>query len=272
MERVMKLTTGSRKCTPWWIPVLLVFGALALMPNSEASHGQESIRGDKNTNASVANGGEQANEKVTSGGKSQWRNIDIRQLAVDPLPAYRVHAGDVLGITAKDIFGDQTHLPISVLNDGTISLPLLKPISVQGLTVAETRERVQQRYFESKIVAPPCPVLITMIEIHRINVLVWRVDDEKPIQPQRVKLRGNDSDVLHAFSLSGGFPKGPVESISIIRAKNLLDCDLDELPARIRKGDVESELLVYRNEGHLQLDESVSVSLKEGDLLFVLPK
>ena len=44
-----------------------------------------------------------------------------------------------------------TGFPLTVLDDGTISLPLLKPIVVEGLTLDQARDKIRETYVDAEI-------------------------------------------------------------------------------------------------------------------------
>jgi protein involved in polysaccharide export with SLBB domain len=79
---------------------------------------------------------------------SPVRYSDVRpEDLIPPAPGdYRVQPGDVLEVTIGDLIapGVETTKRCRVSGSGTISLPLVPPIPVAGLTEAQINERVNR--------------------------------------------------------------------------------------------------------------------------------
>lgn len=279
MERIMKLGTGSHKRAPWWVPVIVVVGTMVVLPRGDYAKGQEPQKQldarDDTTTGREPSRNRTAENGVEPSSTAQWKGFDISRLAAEPPTVYLLDGGDVLGVNVPEIFPQPGWLgsfPITVLNDGTISLPLLKPISVAGLSTAEVRARIEDGYEKSNVLTSRTHALVTLIKKRRHNVLVWRLDVEQGSSPRTLSLKGFENDVLHALSKSGGMPDKLLKSARIVRAKNLKGTDLSRLAERIKRDEVKTELLIYKQDGRLQLDESVGISLDEGDLLVIDPE
>ena len=80
----------------------------------------------------------------------------------------------------KSTLPPSTGFPITVLEDGTISLPLLEPLVVEGLSVDQTRDLIRKSYIESQILTEnqqrKVSPVVTMIKKRQINVVVIRQD------------------------------------------------------------------------------------------------
>src|SRR4051812_15037942 len=93
--------------------------------------------------------------------RSELQPLPLNLLRRSEPPEYKLDKGDVLGIVAEELLtkGNQPipvqfnpnpnasrpayqGYPVTVGEDGTIVLPLLPPISVRGLTLAQTRELI----------------------------------------------------------------------------------------------------------------------------------
>ncbi len=182
--------------------------------------------------------------------------IDISLLAQEEPRRYILGPGDVLGITVDRIlpyaepgtvpdvppvhFPDadstlppSTGFPITVLEDGTISLPLVKPIPVEGMTTDQARDVIRRAYIDSKILIEDegrkvSPV-VTVIKKRQINVVVIRQDQalaaNASVQARQVgttgrgvvgtdysatgniiKLDAYKNDILNAMMVTGGLP------------------------------------------------------------------
>ncbi len=179
--------------------------------------------------------------------------IDISLLSKTEERDYTLGPGDILGIAVDRIlpfvepdqvpqlppvnFPEQgstlppsTGFPITVLEDGTISLPLLKPIEVEGLTTDQTRDKIRQEYLDSRILKEDeqqkvSPV-VTIIRKRQINIVVIRQDGQAgPVNQigvragstgrlgvdysatgQTLKLDADRNDILNALMETGGLP------------------------------------------------------------------
>ncbi len=202
------------------------------------------------------------------GEKNELVPIDISLLAQEKPRQYTLGPGDVLGITIDGILPynepDQvpepppvhfpekdstlppsTGFPITVVEDGTISLPLLEPVKVEGLTEDQTRDKIRKAYIDTKILKEDeqrkvSPV-VTIIKKRRINVVVIRQDKtgagsyylqqinrsgrgvvgaDESGEGTVVKLDAFENDILHALTETGGMPgTGAKNEIKVLRAK-----------------------------------------------------
>jgi protein involved in polysaccharide export with SLBB domain len=182
------------------------------------------------------------------GGKAP---IDFGLLAQDPPSVYLIGPRDVLGIYIEGILGGRgesppVHFtqpgeenlppsigyPIPVREDGTISLPLVPPIRVAGLTMAQVEEEIRVAYMVQREILQPGTqrILVTLMKPRTYSVLVIREDTSMigglPSQSEAtqgllgaatlgttkfgathlVELPAYQNDVLHALSKGGGLP------------------------------------------------------------------
>jgi len=200
------------------------------------------------------------------GEKNNLVPIDISLLAQEPPRQYTLGAGDVLGVTVDSIlpstlpdqvpepppvhFPEQedtlppsTGFPITVIDDGTISLPLLDPIKVEGLTTDQARDLIRRKYVEANILPEDRKIspLVTVIKKRQINVIVVRQDQQvsnvileqvnrsgrgvtaadQSGESTVVKLDAFENDILHALSETGGMPGTSAKNqIKILRSEN----------------------------------------------------
>ena len=192
--------------------------------------------------------------------------IDFSLLSQEPPRQYVLDKGDVLGIyvdrvlpftepdavpemppvnfpTEKSTLPPSTGFPFTVLEDGTISLPLLRPLRVKGLTLDQTRDLIRRAYVEARILKEDnnqfvSPV-VTMIRERVYNVVVIRQDTQNNMYQQQqlqtmgrgvfgadesakgnvVKLPAYQNDVLHALMETGGLPGlNAKNEVKILRA------------------------------------------------------
>ena len=176
--------------------------------------------------------------------------IDFSLLGQEQPRQYLLDKGDVLGIyidrvlpftepdsvpvmppvnfpSEKSTLPPSTGFPFTVLEDGTISLPLLRPLKVKGLTLDQTRDLIRKSYVEAKILMEDgnqfvSPV-VTLIREREFKIVVIRQDvggiggasqsgragvqgADQSARGNVVKLPAYQNDVLHALMETGGLP------------------------------------------------------------------
>ncbi len=169
--------------------------------------------------------------------------IPLNWLGQKPPEVYRIGKGDVLGVWVAGVLGLETQnppvyfpsqvnfvarrlppavgFPVPVRQDGTIVLPMLDPLSVQGMTVAEAQEAVRQAYLRKSIIRPDRAVTVTIMEQRPQRVLVIRQEaggftsggvggiiasSTKRGTGHVLDLAPNENDVLTALAQTGGLP------------------------------------------------------------------
>lgn len=166
--------------------------------------------------------------------KDDFIDINMLRLRQDPPEFYALGPGDVLGLHIPDIFSlgenesvlppvhfpEDANLPpavgspVVIREDGTVSLPYIDPVNVQGMSLVEATEAVQRAYTESdnQIARSDSRVNLTMIRRRTVRVLVIREESggldgvSKRGTGHIVDLPAYENDVLHALSETGGMP------------------------------------------------------------------
>jgi protein involved in polysaccharide export with SLBB domain len=172
------------------------------------------------------------------------RPIDVSLLRNLAPPSYILDKEDILGVFIEGILGKQdeappVHIPepnsdlspgigfpIPVRDDGSISLPLIDPIPVRGLTVAQVEELVKRRYEDEDLLVRP-RVIVTLLRKRTYRVFVVRQDNAQGNNQQLglaqrtrgvfdrsdlssrgyvLQLQAYENDVLNALSQTGGLP------------------------------------------------------------------
>jgi len=185
--------------------------------------------------------------------KADLETIPLSLLRQQPPKAPKIGAGDVLGIWIEGILGDRGQappvrvsevgnqppllgFPIPVRADGTISLPLVAPIKVAGLTLEQAEEEIRKTYTVKKPILKPGreSVIVTLQRPRQYHILVIRQDSAASAEGGassgfgrttgfllnfgggiRGARRGTgfaidlpvyENDVLNALARTGGFP------------------------------------------------------------------
>ena len=113
--------------------------------------------------------------------------VDVSILSVEPPRDYQLSGGDILGVYVEGVLpfvppdqppgpppvnfpdADSTlppsiGFPIPVQDDGTLSLPLLEPLDVEGLTLDQVRDAIRDAYIDEGIlVSEKARPIVTII-------------------------------------------------------------------------------------------------------------
>jgi len=173
--------------------------------------------------------------------------INFTRLRQDPPAVYLLGPRDILGVFIEGVLGKADEVPpvhfpdlpdvppsigfhMPVREDGTLSLPLVPPINVTGLTIAQAEHEIRVAYTVTNKILPPerARIILTLMKPRTYNILVVREDTQfigngiitatstsrtgAGFEPERhgltraVQLRAYENDVLHALAESGGLP------------------------------------------------------------------
>ena len=173
--------------------------------------------------------------------RDDTETIPLTLLGQKPPAIYRLGPGDTLGVWAESVLGDRTQqlpvttsdlpqfppvigFPVPVREDGTISLPLVDPIRVDGMSIIEAENAVRRAYIDKKILKQGNErVIVTLMRRRTYHVLVLRQETgnfasgpeartivSAPLNKfgaaQVLELPAFENDVLNALSRSGGLP------------------------------------------------------------------
>lgn len=176
------------------------------------------------------------------GNKHPINYIKLRQ---DPPAVYMLGPRDILGVFIEGVLGrpddsppvhfpeQQSSLPPSigypmpVREDGTLSLPLIPPINVSGLSLAQVEHEIRKAYTVDRQILQPdrARIIVTLMKPRSYAILVVREDSStlgsgnnaiagvmgyaepgRRGQAREVNLKAYENDVLHALVETGGMP------------------------------------------------------------------
>jgi protein involved in polysaccharide export with SLBB domain len=165
--------------------------------------------------------------------------VDVARLRQDAPREYLVDAEDILGIYIEGVLGSgdeppPVHMPdrfsdlppsigfpIPVREDGTLALPLVDPIPVRGLSLAQVENAIRRAYtIDNRILQPGKDrIIVTLMQQRTYRVVVMRQDGvgQQQIGSQvagsgqttrgiSIDLPAYKNDVLHALAETGGLP------------------------------------------------------------------
>ena len=125
------------------------------------------------------------------------RPIDVARLRQPKVKDYLLDADDVLAVFIEDVLGNSEEpppvqlpqegsdlppamgFPVPVREDGTISLPLVDPIPVRGLTVAQAEQLIKRTYTEgeSPILQSDVRFITSLLRKRTYRIFVVRQDN-----------------------------------------------------------------------------------------------
>ncbi|MFK7769673.1 MAG: polysaccharide biosynthesis/export family protein [Mariniblastus sp.] len=172
---------------------------------------------------------------------------DITYLKHPGTPAYFLDSGDLLGIFIEGVLGKldsnpPIHLPepgsdlppsmgfpIVVQQNGTITLPIVKPLSVRGMTLEQTEQTIIRAYRGTnskgeKILRDSSRIIVTLQRERTVRVTVIRQDEPASFNNRNfnrttvnqrsdrsgrgtvLQMPAYKNDLLHAMIQTGGIP------------------------------------------------------------------
>lgn len=177
--------------------------------------------------------------------------IDLSCLRREAPAEYLVDAGDVLAVYIESVLGQREQPPINqpldtsrpptlgypltVRDDGTLSLPLIQPIDVRGKTVPQIERDIRYAYTTQRRLLLPGHdrILVTLHRPRQHRILVIRQESQSDVLTgisvsggslgtakkgtgHVVSLSAYQNDVLNALVASGGLPGLDAENVVYI--------------------------------------------------------
>ena len=245
--------------------------------------------------------------------------INFLRLRQDPPAAYQLGPRDVLGIYIEGVLGNREEpppvhfpedgnlppaigYPVPIREDGTISLPLIPPIPLGGLTLAQAEQRIRQEYtLPRRDILKPSQdrTIVTLMRPRTYHVLVVREDTSSPTgqnthrleqalafglarrgMTHAVELRAYENDVLHALSETGGLPGFDAKNeVTILRGAFSNPQEQQHYMEMLQNPAMHGELLAHPNVIRIPLRlgpldpplelKPEDVILSTGDIIFV---
>ena len=258
----MRLGQGCHKRTPRWCWAIMLLLAIVVMP------GAAFITADADDDAEPSSAPAERFEahflpkdesqpaflpvdKAGGQSKNDLIDIDISRLRQQPPREYLVDESDVLGIYIEGVLGTSEQpppvnipnegsdlppsigFPIPVRNDGTLSLPLIPPLKVKGLTVAQIEALIRRAYtIDNKMLKRGKDrIIVTIMKKRTYGVVVMR--QELVTRGVTLDLPAYKNDVMHALAQTGGLPaQHEKNEIQILRSSHV---DADKRNTLIRK-------------------------------------
>ncbi|MCA9247238.1 MAG: polysaccharide biosynthesis/export family protein [Planctomycetales bacterium] len=263
-------------------------------------------------------------EELQGPTKDGMETLPLGLLRQQPPTDYRLAPGDVLGVHIDGVLGEKgslppvnypdaansspaVGLPIPIRANGTIPLPLVSPVRVEGMTIEEAEKAIVKAYTVTKRLLQPAQarILVTLSRPRQTRVLVIRQDSpDRGVQVQSsvrgfgqttgvvggakqgtgttVELPAYENDVLHALAKTGGLPgSDAANEIIIYRGGHCLvgvdaptSPEVGSLHRKVLSGELVDGETTIRIPLRLCPGESIpfgpdDVILHDGDIVFI---
>ena len=195
--------------------------------------------------------------------KDNFKDISLLRLRQDPPETYLLAPGDVLGVYVKGVLGGEDELPpvhypedgnrppavgypVPIREDGSLALPIIDPINVEGMSLVEATTAVQNAYTYPREIIKKGEesIIVTLIQARKVRVQVIREESggqegvSKRGTGKVVDLPAYENDVLHALNETGGMPGTDAKNeILIYRGLFNSGVDADTILNEVCQGD-----------------------------------
>lgn len=245
--------------------------------------------------------------------KTQINFLTLRQ---SPPNQYILDKGDTLGIYIQGITGDKdvpppVHFPedagqqpalgypVPIRDDGAIGLPLIKPIRVSGMTLAQAEKAIIDAYSEEEILLEGSEkIIVTLMRRRTYNILVIRedlvtgtaqssirdnetfLDDAIQTESFSIELPAYENDVLHALSETGGMPgERALNEIVVLRGGQNNFSNVNAIvqevggPQNVEGRTIDDantvRIPIEAERGQFPSISQSDITLKDGDILYI---
>jgi protein involved in polysaccharide export with SLBB domain len=139
--------------------------------------------------------------EVQAQAPAKLKTLQLAALGTPTRSEYQIHPGDLLEVTISDLVGENQFypLPVRVLEDGSIRLPLTGAVTVAGLTFPEAEQIIFATYSSQGLLKKPL-VTVSLKDTRKVRVFVLGAVNK----PGQYELNADDSDLLSALVTAGG--------------------------------------------------------------------
>ena len=192
--------------------------------------------------------------------RSDMQEISLSRLRQTPPDHHQLGPNDILGVYIENVLGKTGEpppvnfpedgerdpsigFPIPVREDGSIALPLIPPMKVEGLTIEQVTNLVRKAYTQDQKLLPSGKdrIIVTLIKRRTYQVLVVR---EESGSKDGVTKRGDgamidlpvyENDLLHALNATGGLPGTDAKNeVLIIRDDGKRGARYDQFVSQVK--------------------------------------
>lgn len=192
--------------------------------------------------------------------RGDMQEISLSRLRQTPPEHYQLGANDILGIYIENVLGKSDEpppvhfpekgerdpsigYPIPIREDGTIALPLISAMKIEGLTIEQATSKIRKAYTKDQKLLPEGKdrIIVTLIKRRTYRVLVVREESgskdgvTKRGDGHLIDLPAGENDLLHALNMTGGLPGTDAKNeVLIIRDDGNLGARYDEVVSSIK--------------------------------------
>jgi len=192
--------------------------------------------------------------------RSDMQEISLSRLRQTPPDHHQLGPNDILGVYIENVLGKTGEpppvnfpedgerdpsigFPIPVREDGSIALPLIPAMKVEGLTIEQVTNLVRKAYTQDQKLLPAGKdrIIVTLIKRRTYQVLVVREESgskdgvTKRGDGHLVELPAYENDLLHALNATGGLPGTDAKNeILIIRDDGKSGARYDEFVSQVK--------------------------------------
>ncbi len=143
--------------------------------------------------------------------RSTAPTLNLASLTLPRPEDYLLGRGDLLEITVPNLYDkDLRPFRVPVMTDGTVNLPLLRPVAVRSMNIAQARDAINTAY-EEMYVNPR--VTMSLVKKGTIDVTVVGAVATPGVFP----IDRDKNDITHALALAGGRTEFAAEFIEVHR-------------------------------------------------------
>ncbi len=192
--------------------------------------------------------------------RSDMQELSLSRLGQEPPEHYQLGPNDVLGIFIENVLGKTDEpppvhfpedgerapsigYPIPIREDGTVALPQITPIQLEGLTIEQATSLIRKAYTIDRDILPDGKerIIVTLIKRRTYRVMVVREESgtkdgvTKRGDGHTIDLPAYENDLLHALNETGGLPGTDARNeILIIRKTGDIGARYDEIVSTIK--------------------------------------
>jgi protein involved in polysaccharide export with SLBB domain len=149
---------------------------------------------------------------------------------------YRLDSGDYLAVIVDGVLGSfkdaPVHMPgkdngvlpsmghpVPVLADGTVFLPLVRSVSVRGLTVVQANKKIAARYIDGNFLKEERSIIVSLMRKRTVRVTVLHSRrDARGNAASTVNVQGQGATVLSALAEAGAYDRDA--TVELLRGRS----------------------------------------------------
>lgn len=192
--------------------------------------------------------------------RADMQELSLSRLGQSPPEHYQLGPDDVLGIYIESVLGKADEappvhfpeegerapsigFPIPIREDGSIALPLVPAIPLEGLTIEQATRLIRKAYTVDQKILPAGKdrIIVTLIKRRTYRVMVVREESgtkdgvTKRGDGFTIDLPAYENDLLHALNETGGLPGTDARNeVLIVRKAGSTAARYDEIVSSIK--------------------------------------